>query len=552
MYSSCTDGFGEMNTDPAASTKPNYSGLFANSVQQLTNEYYYWFYDGRQKMKFLQIANTTSGNGMSFDEVIPGNHWGQYFSDVAPNLFEIRNEIDKMPEEERVKYSCMYAVTFLPQIYMHLKNVDMCGDIPYTEANKGRYEKVFSPMYDDQKGTFLKFVEELNVTIASLEKYKSDENQNNFSDGDFVYQNDWDKWIKFANSVKIKIAMRLYSAGEDVSAIVSDALASGAFESRDDQFMLEAKFRYGNDAVGYHNMRVAKNFTEFLVQNNDPRLIYFLEKNDLDQTFLDAVPEDELPDLIKNAATEKEKRYIGGPVSIDNNSDNDDYIDYWSSITATVDGENKNYYPLSYINRRLIDPKYDTGDGMWIDYWYSYPELCYYLAELVENGVATTSGKTAQEWYEEGVKTSVENYEYMAERTEVKDFENLSATAITDYLNETVVAYTGSKDEKLEKIGVQAYLNFFKNPTENYIQVRRTGYPKENSTVLAWEKVMKEGAPAKFVRRSVVGEPGQFNIENWEVAMTKQGFSPDEKNNTIIYKQRVWSDKLSPSFGEGK
>ena len=551
-HSSCTDGFGEMNVDPAASTNPNYSGLFANSVQQMTNEYNYWFYDGRQKMKFLQIANTTSGNGMSFDEVLPGHHWEQYYKSVAPNLFEIRLKIDEMLEEDRVNYLCMYAVTYLPQIYMHMKNVDMCGDIPYTEANKGRYDKEFSPAYDDQKAIYLKFIEELNTSIATLGQYKNDENQNNFSNGDFVYENDWDKWLKFANSLKIKIAIRLYSAGEDVSSIVSSALASGVFSSRDDQFMLEAKFRHNNDAVGYHNSRVAKNFTDFLLNNNDPRLIYFLEKNDLDQAFLDAVPEDELPDLIKNAATEKEKRYIGGPVSIDKNSDNDDYSDYWSSITAVVDGESKNYYPLSYINRRLIDPKYDSGDGIWVDYWYSYSELCFYLAELVENGVSTNSGKTAKEWYEEGVETSIRNYEYMAEKTKVEDFEPVTATAITDYLNETAIAYSGSKDQKLEKIGVQAYLNFFKYPTENFVQVRRTGYPKENSTVLAWEKVMKEGVPAKFVRRSVVSDPGQFNKENWEAAMNKQEFSPDERNNTIIYKQRVWSDKLSPSFGEGK
>lgn len=551
-FSSCTDGFREMNVDPAASTEPNYSGLFANSLQQMTDEYLYWFYDGRRKMNFLQIGNTESGNGMSFDEVLPLSHWDQYYGSVAPNLFEIRHKIDEMVEEDKVNYSCMYAVSYLPQIYIHMKNVDLCGDIPYAEANRGRYENEFSPVYDDQKAIYLQFIAELNTTVAALEQYKTDENQNNFASGDFVYENDWDRWLKLANSLKIKIAIRLYSAGEDVSSIVSSALASGVFTSRDDQFMLEANYRYGNDAVGYHNSRVAKNFTDFLLENNDPRLIYFLEKNDLDQEFLDAVPEDQLPDLIKNATSEKERRYIGGPVSIDKNSDNEDYSDYWSSLTATVDGENRNYYPLSYINRRLIDPKYNSGDGMFIDYWFSYSELCFYLAELVENNVSTTSGKTSKEWYDEGVETSIRNYEYMAEKMKVEDFEPVEADAIADYLNETVVEYVGTKDQKLEKIGVQAYLNFFKYPTENFIQVRRTGYPKENSSVLAWEKVMKEGVPAKFVRRAVVSDPGQFNRENWEAAMIKQEFSPDETNNTVIFEQRVWSDKLSPSFGGGE
>src|SRR3712207_3318830 len=84
----------------------------------------------------------------------------------------------------------------------------MNGSIPYTQAAKGRAESTFSPEYNTQQQLFDIWLSELDNAIAVLSD-NSNTNQVSYGNADVYYKSDWNKWVKLANSLKLRIAARL-------------------------------------------------------------------------------------------------------------------------------------------------------------------------------------------------------------------------------------------------------------------------------------------------------------------------------------------------------
>ncbi|TKG96578.1 SusD/RagB family nutrient-binding outer membrane lipoprotein [Puteibacter caeruleilacunae] len=548
---SCEKDFSEINTDPNTISDPDLRYLFTHSINKMGDyKYTEWFYDNYQYIyRFTQQTVGISGNSSDFTIIgATGGRSGSWYTDIMPNLFEIRYQIDDKTEEEREAYEFMYATSYIPQVMQGIRVTDIYGSRPYSEAMEGRYDSNFSPVYDNQKFLFEQWLGELDLAIETLTSGK--QNQVEFGDQDFIFRGDWSKWAKLANSLRLRIAVRVENADPAwAQEIISKAVNSSAgfITEEDDQMIWEPSLTYGSSAGDFNTSPcAAKNYMDFLRDNRDPRTRFFFERNEFDQATVDSflVNDKNIPSFVNEVVREPWDRYQGAPVSPDENGDTDYFSDFKYNTTSI-------YRQLSYINRRFMANKYDSWtDGVYDDVLFSAAEGCLYIAEMIEKGYITSMG-SAEDWYYKGVRLSIETYDWQADRAIIKDYDELKLAdgEIDQLLEQPAYEFSGNT---LEKIYVQQYINFFRLPTECYTLTRRTGYPKKNSEILAWEPVLNVGAEMMMPRRFPWNDTtDETNKENYYNSIEEQGFTLGSNDPDVLNQERLWYDKNSPNFGEG-
>ena len=135
---------------------------------------------------------------MASDRIIPV---------IYTNYKQLKNSTDDpniLAVGDIVKVAAMHRVT------------DTYGPIPYSQiGNNGE----ISVPYDSQKDVYKKMFEELNAAIETLASNRT----NNFSaSADVIYGGNVEKWIKFANSLKLRLAMRICYADPELSKQMAD------------------------------------------------------------------------------------------------------------------------------------------------------------------------------------------------------------------------------------------------------------------------------------------------------------------------------------------
>ena len=202
--SSCKKNFGEINTNPNVVIKPDIGFLLTYAEDRMiTYQYNEWIWESMEQLfRFTQHLTTDPYELTSNVNL----RYATYYKDVLPNLVEIRKQISK--KEDSDNYKKIAAVTYVAGILHALKVTDMNGSIPYLDAAKARTEGGFNPVYDNQEELFNLWLNELNNSIASLQIIRLT-SQYTFGAADVFYKGDWIKWIKLANSLKLRIAARL-------------------------------------------------------------------------------------------------------------------------------------------------------------------------------------------------------------------------------------------------------------------------------------------------------------------------------------------------------
>ncbi|OJU25659.1 MAG: hypothetical protein BGN92_01200 [Sphingobacteriales bacterium 41-5] len=166
------------------------------------------------------------------------------------------------------------------------------------------------------------------------------------------------------------------------------------------------------------------------------------------------------------------------------------------------------------------------------------------MAEISEKAGAAKGGKTAQQWYEDGIRNSMKIYQQWGERMKVlsaaeataADYAPITDAKIAAYLAQPQIAYTGSSAHKLELIVSQAWVNFFMRPEEAWSTWKRTGLPKFKEYAAAnptdgtafLDAISAGASPLLIPRRSILPTPNSFNIENFNAAVTKLGAKPED------------------------
>src|SRR5438552_1960074 len=175
------------------------------------------------------------------------------------------------------------AVGRIMKSYVFSVMTDAMGDIPYSEALQGA--ALLTPKYDTQQ----KIYTALFVDLAKAsQEIDIDPGAIGFASGDIMYGGDMTEWRKFANSLRLRLAVHLSNV--DAATAQSEAqaaVAAGVFASNTDNAQLMYLASAPDQNPIYTNVHVdkrddygmSKTFVDSLLSWKDPRLPVFAQLN---------------------------------------------------------------------------------------------------------------------------------------------------------------------------------------------------------------------------------------------------------------------------------
>ncbi len=543
------DKFAEMNTDPDAilNIPPEYQltpallNIHGNSFEHYydyNRGIYYWI----QGFVYANgnAATVYDGSGNI------GNRSGTFYSSVGSKLVDVQQIIDKLPEEKKGQYAQLRAISGIPLAYYAFYNSDVYGSIVYSEAFKARYNTpvLFTPKYDTQEQLYAILDKELKDIVAAL-KVTQPVGQVNLQNNDIYFKGDATKWIKAANSLRLRIAFRLMKRSpEKLKAIATEVLANDAeiINSSADDWKLvggTASFRDGNyNPSSNGDMSGSKNMVDFMWNTKDPRTRVFYTPSFFNKRRFDAAKEQgKFPqELVWDG-----KLYRGQFVDPDAAASTDPVTKaYFTTYTVKLGGIDSTGRLSSTVQNRLFFNGFNNGTGSTTFPVITYADMCFMRAELAERGIF---GTNAEEWYYKGIDASLDTYNKIAEKAKLADYAPLKAEEVSTYKNQQGIKYDPAN--AIEQIAVQQYLNYFKNPNEAWAIIKRTGFPNISGKILKLESVRQGGTVQPMPRRFSIGPPSitDINYENNKAALEAQQKEPSFSIPSDI-KGRVWWDKL--------
>ena len=256
MTTGCRDDFSEMNQDPSAVTTGNISFLFAEAVNRFDPQpYLEYYYNAPMKYAWAGMGLSTSGASESILTLtIDGDQARQYIS-VLRVLRAMEAEYEKLSDEDKALNDVYMSAANIMSIYMGIFATDMYGAIPYVEACNAAYGGSLTPGFDSVESLYNLWLEQLNSSISTFTSSEAVMK----ADQDVVYGGDKAKWAKFANSLKLRIAVRLLSQNEAKAKQIASEVESascGYLNSLDE----DVRFHKGDVRLtgdqGYVNDRI--------------------------------------------------------------------------------------------------------------------------------------------------------------------------------------------------------------------------------------------------------------------------------------------------------
>jgi hypothetical protein len=230
IVTSCDEKLDDINKDPNNSTKANASatltsgiGYYAVAIDAFYNEV---------DALFAQYVAGGPGVALIDDEryfvqnADYNNEWGLSYNQA---LTDLKYTINNGNEAQS-------AAADILSVHIWQILVDHFGDIPYSEALRGTQDQggILTPAYDGAESIYDNLVERLDASIALLSS-----TEDAIGAEDVIYGGDIDKWVRFANSLKLKLLMRQSITNPSkVEADVEALIASGSFIEAEDQIAL--------------------------------------------------------------------------------------------------------------------------------------------------------------------------------------------------------------------------------------------------------------------------------------------------------------------------
>ncbi|HTI90145.1 MAG TPA: SusD/RagB family nutrient-binding outer membrane lipoprotein [Puia sp.] len=171
----------------------------------------------------------------------------------------------------------MWAVALLIQVDAMDRVTDRFGPIPYSKAGTS----FTSVAYDSQKDVYARFFSQIDTAVANLKAYiaANPGNTSNLATGDLVYKGDYVKWLKFANSLRLRLAMRIVKADAATAQAQGETAlsdAGGLMTSPADDAKFAQSGGRNNDvwlvSASYGDNRMGAALMTYLTGYNDPRL----------------------------------------------------------------------------------------------------------------------------------------------------------------------------------------------------------------------------------------------------------------------------------------
>lgn len=281
-FMSCETNFEEINSNPNGPVEvPTSYLLTAAQKSMMDNTWDEWFNGrrGNQLAQYWSSNQYSSESRYQFRQSISNGYWRNFY---AGSLNDLQRIID-LNTEDATGYEAsgssgnQIAVAKILQSWLYQNITDCWGSIPYTEALKGADAR--SPIYDTQEDVY----RALLVTLKDVNDNLIDDTGAGVV-GDAIYGGDMGKWKKFANSLRLRVAMRM--ADKDAATAethIKEAIAGGVFASNDDNAVFPYLASVPNNNPLNEDRKTRSDFAasdimvDELLALNDPRIDFFYE-----------------------------------------------------------------------------------------------------------------------------------------------------------------------------------------------------------------------------------------------------------------------------------
>jgi len=496
-------------------------------------EYYYDYY--RRIMPWTQTLVPGLGNASEFMD--DGSNMNVrkdvFYGDHGSLLTDIIYKIDHMPAAEQAKYVNIKSIATILKVYYAWYVTDVNGSMAYTEAFQARYGGTSIPKFETQEQLYDILDNQLNNVYTAIEG-ANQSIQVNPGSGDLFFNGDILKWKKISNSLRLKIASRLMKRNPaKLTTIATQVLSRDQISSTTEDFSLRSRRFTEHGNFNPDGFAASKPMVDYMTTNNDPRIPIFFQKNAYTKTAITRLVNAGAMSPV--TITDSLKRYVGGPTSPDKGNTR-----YYTSARRLLNGTL--YDTVSKLQYRIWQPEFRSGTGNAVFPILTYADYSLLKAELQARGLIST-GSSVQVLYEEGIKASINTYNFIAKEAIVDQYIPTAANELTAYLNAPDVKFNASK--ALEQIITQEYLNYFKQPNEVWALIKRTGMPN-TSTALKLEAPTRNGGIALTMpRRIVLPTPSadNLNYNNQQAALNQMKQDPDFGSSENDIQGRIWWDK---------
>lgn len=505
------EAFDENYYNPEASVQADiprlFSGMLFNQSQASANTIMprYWnlyVFKLPTLGTYSQLFGYTASTGRYEQKTAYSqSRWQYYYTAPLASYTELMKFYNGLESEEDKNGYDLFVQTSRIFLYdQTAQMIDMWGDIPFSEAGQiiSTGGIIQNAKYDDQAALYNQFIDDLKNIADYLNSYKEvTYYKQMFDKADLLNLGNIEKWKIYANSLRLRLAMRISDVNESkakdvVAEILNNPTTYPVVSSLENSIKIDARGSELRSVVGVDGIRNSFEspgfnyapgyiINELMEPSSDPRLKVFFSEN-------------------------AEGEYVGLDPNLDQ-TEQEDLIN--SNLVSRIDS--------ATFSRN------DKFPGIVI----SPAEISFLKAEANERwGI----GASAQSEYEKGVKQSIDFWYYInalndnADGTSYVPETPPSGAEITSFLNHPLISYSGTKDEKLEKIATQNWVNFTVIQAQHaWAEYRRTNYPKlkfrtDNSS---------QQSPQPPSRLLYPENERTYNSENYEAVRSKD--KPDVK-----------------------
>lgn len=491
IYQACTEHFDDINKpgnklSPEELQRDNYAvGSFLIQMQGIAfpeqeNAY----------QTMIDFVGNYLGRYTTYTKVLPKNHtlfnasnsWKSWPASYAPAMVSAFEEVEHLDG----KNSLSYAWALILRAQAFLRFTDIYGPFPMDmEGHR-------TTVYASQKDIYIQLIQDLSTASEYIAKNTELEHEGSvYAPYDFVYKGDFNKWRKFANSLKLRIAIRISNVEPEIARLTAEeAVRDGVIENNQDNCLIT----YNKSGLwvmssSWGDSRICADIESYMTGYKDPRInAYFLP------------------------TTVKEKRtYVGcragAPIE--------------SNVLA------KRIY--SAVNVSQSTP------GIWL----TASEMLFCKAEGTLRG--WNMGETsAKELYEKAIGLSFEQWnvggveKYLNDSTSVEaDYEDALGGFGVDFQHVSDITIKWEDDVpldiKMERLITQKWIALYPNGQEAWNEIRRTGFPK----IFPIPQIITEGNLLTPNRIPFDNNEQVNNRDNYRIAVQLLG-GPDN------YETKMW------------
>jgi Susd and RagB outer membrane lipoprotein len=371
-----------------------------------------------------QFVENTDGTGYDWDYI---------YTLAAPQV----HFVEKFTEKNGLPLANAVARIWKVQFYHRI--TDLWGPIIYSQFGN---EKT-SVAYDSQKDIYHDFFKTLDTAVAVIKEHAG---ENIFGDNDQIFSGDVDKWLIFANSLRLRLALRIAYVEPDLAKLEAEkAVAAGIMTQNSDNADVSTTI---NSISQYPKITYIDEF----------RMSATME------SVMGGYEDPRISDYFAEAAVGGGYKGVRNGLTL---SDRGNRLD----IQAKHSFVNAKWLPLERGGTNPPIPVLHAS------------EVYFLRAEGALRG--WNMGGSSRELYELGITTSMQESEAISPAqiqayiTSLKTPKALNDKWNSPAMSDIPVAYltAGSFEKKLEQIITQKWIAIFPNSEEAWAERRRTGYP---------------------------------------------------------------------------